>query len=221
MFGRTNGVRMNIATPTVLLVDDDQEMRESLVWLLESNDLSVRSFATPAELIENYDSQLPGCLLIDLQLPGISGLQLWQALREMGGRHPVIVISGHGDVATAVLTMQMGAVDFIEKPFDRKRLLARVHEAILADAENRRIFAESEEIQRRIDSLTPRENEVMGLVAEGLLTKQIARKLGISEKTVEVHRSHVTKKMHVHSVAQLVALVSRNQHLSPKNDQQT
>jgi FixJ family two-component response regulator len=208
-------------TPVVILVDDDQEMRESLVWLLESNDLSVRAFSSPDEVIENYDPQLPGCLLIDLQLPGISGLELWQTLSEMGGRHPFIIISGHGNVETAVQTMHLGAVDFIEKPFDRKRLLARVHEAILTDAENRRNLAESEQTQRRIDSLTPREHEVMGLVTAGLLTKQIARKLGISEKTVEVHRSHVTKKMHVHSVAQLVALVSRNQHLSPKCDQQT
>jgi FixJ family two-component response regulator len=208
-------------TPVVMLVDDDQEMRESLVWLLESNDLSVRAFSSPDEVIENYDPQLPGCLLIDLQLPGISGLELWQTLSEMGGRHPFIIISGHGNVETAVQTMHLGAVDFIEKPFDRKRLLARVHEAILVDAENRRKSAKFEETQRRIDSLTPREHEVMGLVTAGLLTKQIARKLGISEKTVEVHRSHVTKKMHVHSVAQLVALVSRNQHLSPKCDQQT
>lgn len=210
-----------MATPVVLLVDDDIEIRESIVRLLESNNLNVRAFSSPDELIENYDPQLPGCLLIDLQLPGISGLQLWQTLREMGGHHPFIVISGPCDVATAVQAMQLGAVDFIEKPFDRKRLLDRVHEAISKDKENRRRLAESEEIQRRIDLLTPRENEVMGLVAEGLLTKQIARKLGISEKTVEVHRSHVTKKMHVQSVAQLVVLVSRRQQLSPTKDRPT
>lgn len=190
-------------SPVVWIVDDDTEMRESLVWLLESAGHSVKSFSTPNDLIEAYDPKNAGCLVLDLQLPGLNGIELYEKLREDGCHHPFIVISGHGDVASAMRSMHEGAMDFFEKPFDRKLLLQRVEEAI-ADSIKR------VDVQARIDQLTRRERQVMELVAEGMLTKQIAKRLGISDKTVEVHRSHVTRKMKVRSVVQLVKLLTEH-----------
>jgi two-component system response regulator TtrR len=190
-----------------LVVEDDRVMRESLVWLLKTAELNAEAYGLPGELLERYDPDQPGCLVLDLQLSEMTGLELWQRLREKGCRHPFIIISGQGNICTAVQSMHEGAVDFIEKPFDHQRLLSRVRQAIQHDANNRRRRVSHLETQTRIDSLTPREREVMELVVEGNLTKQIAKRLEISGKTVDVHRSHVTKKMHVQSVAQLVRLM--------------
>lgn len=195
--------------PTVFLVEDDLPMRESLVWLLKVNELQVEAFASPGELLEVYDPDRPGCMIIDLQLPRMSGLELYKALQDKGCCHPFLVISGHGDVTTAVDAMRNGAIDFLEKPFDHDTFLLRVNEAVERDAKQREVRGNAEAVQERIETLTPREHEVMRLVAEGQLTKQIAKNLGISTKTVEVHRSHVTKKMKVHSVAQLVAMLNQ------------
>ena len=198
------------AAPTVLVVEDDRVMRESLVWLLETAELNVEAYGSPDELLERYDPDQPGCLVLDLQLGKMTGLELWRRLQERGCRHPFIIISGQGDIGAAVQSMHDGAVDFLEKPFDRQLFLGRVRQAIERDANNRHRRVSDLETQSQIDSLTPREREVMGLVVDGKLTKQIARRLDISEKTVEVHRSHVTKKMHVQSVAQLVRLVTEH-----------
>lgn len=196
---------------TVMLVDDDRGTRESLTRLLQCAGIEIDAYATPDELLEVYDPRQPGCLIIDLQLPGMTGAELLVALREKGGRHPFIMIAGQVDVSTAVQAMRNGAFDFLEKPFEHQRLIDGVRQAIETDVEQRRRTARRDEIQTRLDALTPREREVVDFVAQGLLTKQIALKLGISERTVEVHRSRATKKMEVRSVAQLVRLLNELQ----------
>ncbi len=208
------------ADSTVMIVEDDSDLRESLRFLLEAQGYGVEAYAVPSELVRSYDPEKPGCLILDLQLPEKSGLDLQRELRGLGGHHPFLVITGHGDVPVAVKAMRDGAVDFIQKPFDRQLLLERVDDAIRCDDESRKKRAEYLGVETKIDSLTPREQEVMELVVDGKLTKQIASQLQISTKTVEVHRSNITKKMGTESVAQLVRLVSRfrnsrNEGLSP------
>ncbi len=192
----------------VMLVEDDQGMRDSLEYMLRSNGYDVRTYANATELIDDYDPHCHGCLVVDLKLPSMSGLDLQQHLQKKGGNHPFLVITGHGDIPTAVEAMKVGAVDFLEKPFDESVFLSRVNQALRKDALNRDRKSANSDVEDRFNSLTPRERQVMELVVDGMLTKQIARQLGISTKTVEVHRSHVTKKMHVQSVAQLVKLVT-------------
>lgn len=184
-------------------------MRRAIALLLRSAGHTVEECASPSDLLERYDPDRPGCLLFDFQLPEMNGLELWETLRKRGFWHPLIVVSGHCDVSTAVASIHLGALDFIEKPFDHTRLLEKIDLALSRDAEERNRRRQDAEFQALLDTLTRREREVMELVAEGLLTKQIARKLGISEKTVEVHRSHVTKKLRVQSVAQLVRLLTQ------------
>src|SRR5690606_35184782 len=150
------------------------------------------------------DTEQPGCLLVDLMLSETSGLDLLEEVRRRGGEHPFIMISGKADVTTAVESLRRGAVDCLEKPFDRQALITLVKSAMATDQENRARLIKQRDVQQRLESLTAREREVMQCVVQGMLTKQIARQLNISEKTVEVHRSHITKKMHVASVAQLV-----------------
>ena len=193
--------------PTVLLVEDDQEMRESIEWMLQKEGISVEAYSTPQALLDCYDPNRPGCLVLDLKLPGMSGVELWNELERIGGRHPFIVISGHGDVSNAVEAMRTGAIDFIQKPFSRQAFLTRVRQAIDCDAENRKQREKQCALRKRLQSLTPREREVLDLVVDGELTKNIARKLGIRPKTVEVHRSHITSKLGVDSTAQLVRIV--------------
>jgi len=193
---------------TVFLIEDDKAVRESVTRMLIAEGLDVEAFGDPAELLKAYDPSKPGCLLIDLRLPRMNGLELHAELLRRGCEHPFIIITGHGAVSHATAAMREGAVDFLEKPFDRQCLLDRIHEAIRSDANRRQKCAELESIQVRIDSLTAREREVMALVVDGKLTKHIARELGISTKTVEVHRSHITQKMQVGSVAQLVRLIT-------------
>lgn len=196
--------------PTVFLVDDDPAMRESLSWLLRTDGLHVEEYGTIDELLSAYDAETPGCLVLDFKLPKSTGLDLYCRLRKSGCRHPFLMISGHGDVSTAVQAMRLGAVDFLEKPFERQTFLDRVREAIAEDQQRRQQDGDRQEVQRLIDTLTPRQREVLDLVVDGQLTKQIASKLNISAKTVEVHRSHITKKMRVNSVAQLVRMVTTN-----------
>jgi FixJ family two-component response regulator len=193
----------------ILVVEDDRDMRHSLVWMLRANGYRAEGFGTSEELLEVYDPDRPGCLLLDLELPNMSGLELIEHLRLRGCcHHPFIVISGHGEVAAAVTAMHSGAIDFLEKPFEHERLLDGVRQALERDSEARRRRLEAQSVGALVASLTQREREVMELVIAGKLTKQIAKDLGISPKTVEVHRSHLTRKMQVESVAQLVALMA-------------
>ena len=198
---------MTSVQPAVTVVDDEHDMRESLVWMLKTRGFNIEAFASPRELLQCQEPDIPGCLVADYQLPGMTGLELQRELRRRGSRRPFIIITGHGEVNSAVDSMREGAIDFILKPFDQQQFINRVQEALRWDEKFRQRWQLHEQLQQRIDSLTPREREVMDLVVEGKLTKQIAQELGISAKTVEVHRSHVTKKMDVDSVAQLVRLV--------------
>jgi two-component system, LuxR family, response regulator FixJ len=192
--------------PTLFLVEDDRAVRESLAWLLTQENYRVEAYSSPAELLAAYEPSKPGCLILDLHLPGMNGLQLRDQLLERGCEHPFIIITGHGDVPEATRAMRMGAVDFIEKPLPREVLLDRVREAVKFDAQQRRARQQQQQFQERYQSLSHREQEVLELVMDGKLTKQIADQLGISVKTVEVHRSNLTRKMGVSSVVQLVRL---------------
>lgn len=193
--------------PTVYVVEDDQDMRRSLEWALRSEGLRVAAYESPQEFLDEYDAESAGCLVLDLRLPGMSGLDVQREVRARGGIVPFVVITAHGDVPQAVAAMRQGAVDFIEKPFSRQQLLDRIREALASDADARRTAHDEHEVRKRLARLTPREREVLDLVVEGKLTKEIARRLGISPKTVEVHRSNLVKKMAVTCVAQLVRQV--------------
>lgn len=191
---------------TVFIVDDDRAVRESLRFLLESVGLAARTYAGADEFLARYDPQTPGCLVLDVRLPGMSGLDLQQVLGERGIRLPVIIITGHGDVPVAVRAMKAGAVDFIEKPFSDQTLLDRVRSALDRDLAERARQQEELELRRRVDRLSPREREVMTGVVAGKLNKEIAQDLGLSHKTIEVHRAHVMQKMEADSLAMLVRM---------------
>ena len=195
-----------IGDPTVFVVDDDQTVRGSLQWLLESLKLNVQTYASAHEFLSVYDPSQPGCLVLDVRMPEFSGLQLQEVLAKRQIRIPVILITGHGDISMAVRAMKAGAVDFIEKPFNDQVLLERIQQCLATDTRQRREAAEREKIIERLDSLTPREAEVLESVIGGKANKEIAADLDISVKTVEVHRSRLMDKMAVSSVAELTAL---------------
>jgi FixJ family two-component response regulator len=193
-------------TPTVFIIDDDQVLRDSLVFLLRSVGLAVKPFATAEEFLAAHEPDQAGCLVTDVRLPGMSGIALQEALERREAALPVILISGFAEVPTAVKAMKRGAIDFIEKPFSNDVLLDCIRKAIGIDEERRRIRAARSAVRERIQRLSPREREVMHMMVAGSSTKEIAYDLGLSDKTVEVHRSHIMKKMHVSSVVELVRL---------------
>jgi RNA polymerase sigma factor (sigma-70 family) len=205
---------MQESIATVFLVDDDKQIRDALTWFLQSVGLRVESCASPEQALATCHPEIPGCLVVDIQLPGMNGFELRKRLMTKGCFQPFLVMSGHGDVSSAVRAMRMGAIDFLEKPFSHQRLVDCVQRAIERDTEARRRQAEHESVHERLESLTPRETEVLELVADGTLSKRIATRLGISPKTVEVHRSNIMRKMKVESVAQLVHLITRNSLLA-------
>ena len=189
---------------TVYVVDDDPALRESLGYLLQSEGLKVRAFEGARQFLAEYDRDARGCLVVDVRMPEMSGLQLQEHLAAEGSTLPIIVITGHGDVPMAVKALKNGALDFIEKPFADQQLLDRVHEAL--DVE-RRLYGERatrEDLLRRLNRLTKREREVMTGVADGKANKVIAEELGLSPKTVEVHRARLMQKLEVDSLAQLM-----------------
>jgi FixJ family two-component response regulator len=190
--------------PIVFVVDDDRAMRDSLRWLLESIGLSVRTYATATEFLDDHDPAQPGCLVLDVRMPGMSGLDLQTELGQRGAELPTIVVTGHAEVAMAVRAVKAGAIDFIEKPFSDQLLLDRVRQALEIDRQSREVRMRREEARRRLASLSAREREVLGLVAAGKANKEIAAALGLSPKTVEVHRAHVMAKMAVDSLAELI-----------------
>ena len=194
------------ATPQIYVVDDDDAMRRALETLLSTVGFKTGVFSRPSEFLANFKPDSPGCLVLDIRMPDMSGLELQQHLNRMGSMLPVIFITGHGDVPMAVQAMKEGAFEFIQKPFRDQDLLDRINHALKHDAENRNTVARRADIQHRLDSLTPRERQVMDMVVEGAANKVIAIDLGLSERTVEIHRAKVMEKMGARSVAHLVKL---------------
>lgn len=195
-----------VAPTTVFIIDDDDALRDSLAFLMRSIGLEVQAFATAEAFLAAYDPDQAGCLVTDVRLPGMSGIALQEALERQQKDIPVILISGFAEVPTAVKAMKRGAIDFIEKPFSNDVLLDCIRKAIDIDAQRREANAARRRLQARVERLSPREREVMHMMVAGLSTKEIAYDLGLSDKTVEVHRSHVMKKMCVTSVVELVRL---------------
>lgn len=201
---------MNGAAPQqVYLVDDQPAILKALRRLLESAGFAVQGFESGQAFLASGCADTPGCLVLDLEMPEMSGLALQQALAARASVLPVIFLSGHGDLDSGVRAMKLGACDFLTKPVDGERLVAAVQLALQRNQQARADDAERSEILRRLASLTPREREVMALVVEGLLNKQVAAALGTVEKTVKVHRARVMAKMQVRSVTALVRLVDR------------
>jgi two-component system response regulator FixJ len=192
---------------TVFVVDDDEAVRDSLGWLIRSVGLRVQAYESGEAFLSDYRADRAGCLLLDMRMPGMSGLELQERLASLKLRIPVIILTAHGDVSTAVRALKAGSVDFIEKPFNDQDLLDAVHRAIARDAEARRAQAERDMVGQCFASLTAREREVLERVISGQANKAVAAGLGISEKTVEVHRARVMEKMGVRSVAELVQRV--------------
>ena len=195
------------AHPTVFVVDDDESVRSSLRFLLRSVGLESRTFASAGEFLENYDAAHPGCLVLDVRMPGMSGLELQQQLNLRGAVIPVIFITGHGDIPMAVEAMQHGAHDFLQKPFRDQDLIDRIQRALAKDGKARAALDEHESIRARLDTLTPREREVLALMAQGKPNKVMAHELGVSQRTVEIHRARVMEKSGAASLAQLVRMV--------------
>jgi two-component system response regulator FixJ len=196
-------------TPLVYLVDDDEAVRDALGMLFRSVGLDYVAFASALDFLERYDPARHSCLVADIRMPGLSGLELQQRLNEQRAEIPIIFITGHGDVPMAVAAMKSGAADFLQKPFRDQDLIDRIHKALAADAERRKSRAEVDEIRRRIALLTPRETEVMRRVVRGQANKVIAMDLGVSQRTVELHRARVMRKLRMRSVAELVHAIDR------------
>ena len=193
----------------VFVVDDDASVREGLGSLIRSAGLRVETFASAQEFLARSRADVPSCLVLDVRLPGLSGLDLQKRMAEVNIEIPIVFITGHGDVPTSVQAMKAGAVEFLTKPFADRDLLDAIQQAIKRDQVARRQQAEMAELYDRYDSLTPREREVMEWVVSGLLNKQIAAELGTSEITVKVHRGQVMQKMQADSLASLVRIAER------------
>lgn len=190
--------------PKVYVVDDDPAMRDSLRWLLESVDFSVQVFDSAISFLDGYGGERPACLVLDVRMPGMSGLDLQDELVRRGVTIPMIMISAHGDVPVAVRALKSGAIDFIEKPFSDQLLLDRVRQALQRDERAARADDVKSKIKERLDSLTPREREVLEMVVEGSPNRAIAANLDLSQKTIEIHRARVMTKMEAGSLAELV-----------------
>jgi RNA polymerase sigma factor (sigma-70 family) len=193
--------------PSVFVIDDDEAVRSSIKLLLRSVKLPVTTYASAHEFLPKYAQDQPGCLIVDVRMPGMSGLELQEQLNLRGAMIPVIFITGHGDISMAVEAMRHGAFDFLPKPFRDQDLLDRVQKALDKDNRNRRQIAQMERIRELYETLTPREREVLELVTSGKPNKIMAADLGVSQRTIEIHRARVMEKMHANSLAQLVRMV--------------
>ncbi|MGO9931693.1 MAG: response regulator transcription factor [Steroidobacteraceae bacterium] len=206
---------LNERPATVYVVDDDEAVRDSLEFLLKSVGLPISRHVSAQVFLAAYSGQ-PGCLVLDMCMPGMSGLELQQHLKARGVNIPVLFITGHGDIPMAVEAMRQGAYDFLTKPFHDQDLIDRVRLALENDARSRRRLSKTDCIPRRLDSLTAREREVLRLVSTGKLNKVIAADLGVSRRTIEVHRAHLMEKLGVRSLAQLVRIVM---DVEPRHEQ--
>lgn len=199
----------------VFVVDDDQAVRDSLQQLLQAVGLRVQTYASAQDFLAAYQADTPGCLVLDIRMPGMGGLDLQAQLVQEGVQLPIIFLTGHGDVPAAVRALKAGAMDFLQKPVNSQSLLDLVQQAIRRDAEIRATSAEQAEITRRLATLTVREREVLDMMVAGKANKVIAVELAISERTVEFHRGKIMKKMGVRSLAELVNMVSTRPPLGP------
>lgn len=193
--------------PKVYIVDDDEAVRESLALLLESMDQNCQSFNSAIDFLDTYSADMTGCLVLDIRMPGMNGLELQKQLNVQGSILPIIFVTGHGDVPMAVEAMQHGAVDFIQKPYREQDLLDKINMAIALDESNREALGHRHKIIEKLSMLTPREKEVMEMMVNGKANKVIAIDLGISQRTVEIHRARVMEKMATNSLAHLVKMV--------------
>ncbi|MBA3480371.1 MAG: response regulator transcription factor [Pirellulales bacterium] len=200
--------------PTVFVVDDDQQMRDSLVALLEVLGFNVQAFSAPGAFHRFYRSEMPGCLLLDIRMPRQSGLALYEQLLQEGKRLPVIFVTAHADVSTAVAAMKTGAIEFLEKPFDRETLVDRIRKALVLDAEWRRKDADFAALNARIERLTLRERETLALIQAGETNKAIAARSSLTERAVEMRRAAIMRKLQVRSVAEVVDLAATHRILT-------
>ena len=193
----------------VFVVDDDPQVLASIQGLLKSAGLRSEGFETAEQFLQRQPPDGPTCLIVDVSLPGISGLDFQQQLKKAGLQIPIVFITAHGDIPMTVKAMKSGAVEFLTKPFEDKALLGAVQQALASDTARRRVETEEADLRARYEMLTPREREVMGLVVSGLLNKQIASQLGTREITIKVHRAQVMHKMQAGSLAELVRMAER------------
>ncbi len=198
---------------TVYIVDDDEAVRDAIGMLLETVDIPYAAFPDAQAFLDGAELNRVNCLVLDIRMPGMSGLELQEKLQAMEAEVPIVFITGHGDIPMAVEAMRRGAVDFLRKPFRDQELLDRIQEALSVDANSRHQAADVENLQQRVADLTPREQEVFQRVAKGQANKVIAIELGISERTVEIHRSNVMQKTHSRSLADLVRLLIKLEEL--------
>jgi FixJ family two-component response regulator len=194
----------HVGQAIVYVVDDDEAMRDSIHWLLDSVNLQARMFASANEFLAGANPRQQGCILLDVRMPGMSGMELLDKLKEHGLYQPVIIITGHGDVPMAVRALKHGAFDFIQKPFNGQELLDRVHAAIKLNRESHQQQRQKESLRSHFEALTPREREIMELVVAGDSSKVIGQKLGISHRTVDIHRGNIMRKLNITSIAELV-----------------
>jgi two-component system response regulator FixJ len=193
--------------PTVFVVDDDEAVRDALRLLLESAELKAETYPCAQAFLDAYDPERTGCLVLDLRMPGLSGLDLQERLRENNIALPVIMLTGHGDVPAAVRALKGGAVDFLEKPYDSEMLLGRIRQAIDRDRQMREQSHRQAAVAERLEHLTPREREVLDMIVAGKANKVIAFELDISERTVELHRARIMRKMGARSLPQLMRML--------------
>jgi len=207
--------------PVIAIVDDDPSVREGLSSLIRSAGLKVETFTSAQEFLARPDTDAASCLVLDLQLPGLSGLDLQKRMAEVGLEIPIVFLTGHGNIPASVQAMKAGAVEFLTKPFDDEELLRAIQEAIDRDRHTRKQHADLRELRERYESLTAREQEVMQQVVSGRLNKQIAAELNITEFTVKIHRGRVMRKMHADSLADLVRMAENLGIHSPKQSART
>lgn len=203
--------------PTVFIVDDDNVVRDTMAELVEAVDLKAKTFSSAQEFLDSYDPEEPGCIILDVRMPGMSGIKLQVWLRDHNMNIPIIFVTGHGDVPMAAQAFKNGAVDFIEKPFRNQDLLDQIQEALAMDTRFRQIQAEQKTINNKLELLSQREREVLAFIVSGKANKIIACELGLSQRTVEVHRAGIMEKTQVDSLAELITLANKADYLGRNN----